>query len=255
MRHYKILLAIILIGVALDSCKKKKEQESPIPSLPVTTGTVSGVVSPIGSAFVVSAISPISEAIVNPNSEGEFIFSDLAVGPYSIKAYPISGYGQPSAIMVDVEANGNYDVGTIVMPIDESGNIFTFALDGTEYEITGSYLDCNFGSPALTIFSSTGDLNSEHYTLNIALDNVNGPASYIVGSSWTSHVRLLQYSSTELQYAWSTLMGGSGTVTITELDEIGHRISGYFTADLVAENGLTTGTKIVAGNFTNLYYE
>lgn len=245
------ILSLLLLLIFSFSCKKKKT-DPPTP----TTGTIVGKVTPTNGAVNVVA-TPTSSGttlVMSVSGTGDFKAENVTPGDYTITANPSTGYGQPAAIQKNVTAGNTADVGTIQMTTASTSGNVTFTLDGTNYNIVPPFAFAGYNSPNFIVGSQTAAGNVDHISVSVTLNNVNGPGTFVLGSTLNSTVRILQYVGSTI-YAWSTVRGGSGTVNITTLNTVTRTCSGTFTVNAVAENNFTTGTKTIAnGTFTNLIY-
>jgi hypothetical protein len=222
-----------------------------------TTGSISGNVIPIGSAVnVVAALPNGTGYIIMPDANGNFKFKEVIPGTYIVSANPTSGYryGQPIAVQTNVLAGSDFPVGTFTLVKDDSSEIVTYSLDSTNYTIYPPNASCSYTSPNFSISTQTAPSNSDHFTVSISLNNVQGPSLYTTGSTINSSIRIMQYVGSNV-YAWSTVGGGSGTIQINTLNTVTHRMSGTFSVTAVPENASTTGNKTISsGAFVNLFF-
>lgn len=245
---FRVMITILFLSFILLGCTDKGDPEA--------VGNIKGKVFPENAAVNVLAAPTfgINSITMTVNAAGEFSVDNVPPGEYVITANPAAGYGPPPAVQTNVTTNNTADLGTIQMTTIATTGSVSFTLDGTSHTIVPPLAFAAYNSPNFSIGSKTGAANTNHFAVNIALNNVNGPGSYTLANNLSSTIRILQYAGSTT-FAWSTLKGGAGTVNITTINSTTRTCSGTFTVNATAENVYTAGSKAISnGVFTNLGY-
>jgi hypothetical protein len=251
------LTGFLFIGIVTFlymGCQSTNKNNTPKPTTGSITGTITptdGVISVVAKPTVVGQSSSVS---VDPI--GNFEIDNLSPGSYSVTVYPGPGFLMPNSINTTVIAGQPSNVGTIVMPLDPTGGVVSYTIDGTSYNITSNdFISCGYTKPTFGLSAQTANLKlSDGFIVSFILGDVNGPGTYSITGA-NSSARIGQYSGTNI-YFWSTLRGGAiGTVTLSTLNTTTHRTAGTFTLTLVPESLLETTNKTVTGSFTNVYFQ
>jgi len=246
-----IIVGLLLICFVVNACHKEdKEDDTPQP----TTGSLSGVVAPIEAAQSITARlkSNVSQSItvVPDASTGAFKFSNLSAGDYIVELLSNSPYKSPDNLEISVRANKNTDLGTL-----------TLVTDSISCKVNGTAMSRNaqasYNSPTFST-SVIGSSLSYTYQLNIHLDAVTGPGTYVCKGTATSYINYStkSWGTPPISRNWSSAnAGGSATITITNIDPVTKTISGTFAATLMAAAGIPTGNQvsITDGAFTMTY--
>ncbi|HEY2721187.1 MAG TPA: DUF6252 family protein [Chitinophagaceae bacterium] len=242
--------AVMMLAVSLVfyGCSKDNNSQSGV-------GTITGTVSPSGSAVnVVAALSNGTGYIVLPDANGRFSFTVIP-GNYSVSANPAVGYayGTPVTIPVSVISGKEFPVGNFALMLDSTYEIATYSLDTSNYTIYSENVNCAYLNQNLAFSLQTGPTNGDHTVVTVIVNGVSGPGNYSVAAV-NALIRITEYVGSSV-YTWSTTQGGSGSIVITSINTVVHRVTGTFTVSAVPENGSTTGTKVINnGVFNNLFF-
>lgn len=269
----KKYLLVLVSMISFCGCTSSDDKDTPppaqqTPSTPEpTVGIITGTVTPANAATGVVLMFGSSTNSVVPDSNGNFQFPNLNPGAYVVYANPTSGYSQSAIVTTSVVAGETKNIGIITMPPETSNDAATmsFTMDGVQYNISsgnisGFYQPAEGGdwSPSNFVVSgSTGPASSSHYVLSISLNNVNGPATYVLNHYPATALRVIEYAPNNTYlYTWSNRYTNDCSVVITSLNLITRRASGTFRILAPSENLLTTTSKTIEnGTFTNVYLE
>ncbi|WEK37832.1 MAG: carboxypeptidase regulatory-like domain-containing protein [Candidatus Pseudobacter hemicellulosilyticus] len=245
----------------------------------MNTASISGIVHPV------SAVQSIFAVLTSDNSAGYQAELDPLSGAFSIKKLPAGDYrismsksiGYLSDVdvpfTVTVKRDQSLNVGRINFFADsdpQSPNYISYEFDGTTH-LRKTSVGSKYNSPDLHMFNTSsynsitipsGPKKPEPvimHSLEILLDEVNGPGTYICKGASKSQVRLSMrtvFSRYAPLLTWSSAgSGGSATITITTIDPEKRTMSGYFSAEIVPESSTATGNKTVSnGVFSKLKY-
>jgi hypothetical protein len=250
----KIILFVLFLIFGIVSCKKEQGgSNTPTPPAP---GTVSGSFTPTSAATAVSldTVTGNQKYTVSPNTDGTFSFSSVLPGQYKLRVTPITIYNTPAQSIVTVTSGNNTSIPAITLTYNSAAQIgnINFTLSGTAYTIFNNGLFLNYAS---SIFNLTGGTPStpSYYYLDLKLSGVNGTGDFNITTS-ASYISIFYYLSPgNAGGYWSTLNGGTGTVTITTLNTTTRTVSGTFSGTL-APQGASVGAKAISGTFTNVLY-
>lgn len=242
---------LLLVLICVSGCGKEENDFST-----ATKGDIKGKIRPGTGAESVVATPTFSAPILTmlTDDSGNFAAKNVATGLYVITINPVKGFEKPAPIRKSVKPRQTLDLGTIEMtPVPLSGNV-SFTLDGANFSLFPPFTFAEYNTPNFLVKSQTAPSNVDHISVVITLDNVNGTGTFQLNNSVNSTIRILQQAGSNL-YTWSTVKGGSGSVTISTLNTVTRICSGTFSVSAVAENNTTPGTKTIAnGSFTNLSF-
>jgi hypothetical protein len=243
--------------------------------------TITGLIQPAAAAYSVSAYSQVlqSQYTGTIDAGGNFIIKDLPegqfdVGVFAAQYFTVAVAGPKQVVLTRGQT---VDVGAFSLYSDKnpnSPNYLTYELDGVKkYKETANganYLAPDFSlstykTAVVTIISLDTRSSVVADKLDIILDELNGPGTYVTRGTVKSQIKLTHrdikfagihgYTAGPVAVWSSTGKGGSATVTITAIDTVNHTISGTFTATTVPESGIATGNKVITnGVFSNFSY-
>ncbi|MES2454808.1 MAG: carboxypeptidase regulatory-like domain-containing protein [Bacteroidota bacterium] len=118
----KKLLSFLLVLI-LAACSKKDNS-----AISLTTGTLSGVITPAGAAaevYIVANVSGQSRSFHSqPDGNGHFAFKDLPPGEYTINFDVTPGYYLPNVVETSVSVGKEQSLGNVdFLDLRKTGNI------------------------------------------------------------------------------------------------------------------------------------
>ncbi|MET0465573.1 MAG: hypothetical protein ABW007_20600 [Chitinophagaceae bacterium] len=223
-----------------------------IPLQPLGTASISGVVSPASAVVHATITGGNNFSVVPDPNTGAFSFPYLPAGNYSLTFIARSTHVAPAEKKIELRDGQRLDLGTLTFSPNQlvsklSCNMGPTALSFDTYlnntankRITASYSAGELmisGSWTTGTAGNAGGVRTRRLT--IALDNVNGPGTYICKGTVQSEITYLdRYSSSmappNLTYS-SSIDNGNGTVIITAFDPVAKTLTGTFRGSLKAK--------------------
>ena len=246
---------MLLCSACLGACRKKNI----LPQPEEKTGSISGTVSPIGSASTVIILrdgDPVDkiQKTVPDATTGRFSFSGLKPGTYAVMGEPVNGYMPTDNQAIEIKAE------------QESAVVLFFTNLITTPDIPISFKSgfstrAQYKNQTLTIvkFRSEGrygQLGYKTFELTIQLDAVTGTGTYVCDAVSKSFVRYVSaYDGTIGFRTWgSKTTNGTATVIITTFDPDSKKVSGTFNGSLPAIAG-TRGTVVTTEGAFDVVYQ
>lgn len=254
----KIIYIFLFCSLGLGACRK--DNTSPEPE--EKTGSLSGTVSPTGTAKAITILrdgesADKAQQIVPDANTGKFSFSGLKVGTYALMTEPTTGFrpipnqaveikhDQETTVALFLEASQIYPITTPNIPMSFNSGFSTRVL----------YNDQTLTIRKFRSEGSWGKLGFKTFELTLQLYAVTGPGTYICDATSKSSISYVSaYDGTIGFRTWgSKTTNGNATVTITTFDPGTKEISGTFIGSLPAISG-TTGTVIIHDGNLNMSY-
>ena len=256
--------AATAILLTITSCSGSKDDPTPA----VTTGTISGMVSPAGSITTVTATSASGQtATATPvASTGAYSFASLATGTYGLTFAPATGYIAPAARSGLVVTTGQTTAAgtTTVSPGGAAGS-FTWSEGGVAKSGVVQAHTLRAGGTSsvytlnLTGATATGGNLTNNDFVTLSLLNLSGPGTYALGISASGVLATATFnrnrvgSPTAIWGAGPGLAGGqgSGSITLTSFDPVARTAAGTFTfvGGPVTNTGTVNTVAVTNGSF------
>lgn len=237
--------AATVIMLTITGCTGSKDDPTPA----VTTGTISGMVSPAGSITTVTATSASGQmATATPvASTGAYSFASLAAGTYGLTFAPATGYVAPAARPGVVVMTGQTTAAgtTTVSPTSPGGaaGSFTWSEGGVAKSgvVQAHTLQAGGTSSVYTLnltgATAAGGGTTNNDLVTLTLLNVSGPGTYALGISASGVLATATFnrnrigSPTAIWGAGPGLAGGqgSGSITLTSFNPTARTAAGTFT--------------------------
>ncbi len=247
---------MLLCSACLGACRKKNI----LPQADEKTGSISGTVSPIGSASTViilrdgDPVDKIQQTVPDANT-GRFSFSRLKPGTYAVMGEPVTGYMPTANQAIEIKAEQESAVALFF-----STDLITTPDIPISFK-SGFSTRAQYKNQTLTIvkFRSEGkygQLGYKAFELTIQLDAVTGTGKYVCDAVSKSLIRYVSaYDGTIGFKTWgSKTANGTSTVIITTFDPENKKVSGTFKGSLPAIAG-TKGTVIITEGAFDVGYQ
>jgi hypothetical protein len=160
-----------------------KDTDVGMVSIPVTPGSVSGTVSPVGSVSYVklrfSNVSPDVITITPDPKSGSFKSANVPAGTYTLECMASPGFTAPASRMVTITSAQNTDVGNIQISPSVPGSISgTVSPAGAVASVTAYFL----GGPAKT-YSTVPDASGDFKLTSVIAGNYRVVFNLVSGSN------------------------------------------------------------------------
>lgn len=220
--------------------------------------SISGTIAPATAANLIYARNTADWSIyfelkADPNT-GRFSVSKIPPGTYDIVFLSANEFIDQPTQTITVVKDQQADIGTVQFtPLVRTGQL-SCKLNGsaiswdTFNEYRGAFITVKYEAAALSIRGlwQSGSFqhpigNAKSHEINIKLENVTGPGTYICDATTESvmtYMYRVQRTMSGLPTTSSKKEGGKATVIISSIDAGTKTITGSFTADLRAK-GIT----------------
>lgn len=245
MKHLLSLFAAVwLAAFTFTACSSTKDDPTPPVAKP---GTLRGQITPADAITTVTATDSLNRPITTtPSATGAYVFSSIPAGKYLLSFTPAAGYTAPATQRVSVDAGGSTLAGST--HVTQSGGTATLTVDGTAVPVSLVRAEADFGDLVVTIITASG----RSATLRISPYDGTARTGNFAGFS---NVRL-RYSETAGVAEWVAPSSGApaGSFSVAPAGTNPLRASGTFSCALQPYTIGATGSRLVAGTFTNVAY-
>ena len=233
----------------------------------INTATISGVVTPAGTAVSVSAtlmdpyISRTLTAIPDAVT-GKFTITNVPAGSYTIYIKAAANYVSAIGKQVNITTGQQADAGSFTIITKAAAFPLNYNFGGKDISVPSASIVTSYSNNNLTIASVRSEggmptqLGNKSYTLIIKLRDITEPGTYECSELSSS---VVTYTNESYGYSAATYtsqkVGAHATVVITAIDPVAHTVTGTVTGTLASTSSLSTVTEeLTNGAFTVRYY-